>query len=182
MFAPDPSPAPPAQLPAARHCPGLRGRTRRHAAALALPLAAGAVPLVGASAPTPAAADYAYTSECRITYYVDGGAVYRKFRARVARSASGANWSLSRYDYTYTIDPSLDWGPHSDERLDVIGGYVSGANPWHSPDNHTSNVAWVSETGWKGSTDIGTSELKFHAWFDVPSANDPECNVYTPVF
>ena len=169
--------APVVDAPARRAAPSRR--TRGRAAALALPIVASAAPLVAAPA---SATDYAYTSECRITAYSDGKAIYRKFRARVARSQNGSNWALSRYAYTYTIDPQLNWGPHSDERVDVVRGHVSGPDPWHSPDSHTSNVAWVSETGWKGSTDIGRSQVKFHAWFDVPSTNDPECDVYTSVF
>ena len=111
--------------------------------------------------------------------------VTRSFRARLPRSIDPNHqnrWNLSGYEYWYTVNPDIAWGPHSDEELTMTRGRISGASPWHSPDSHTSNVAWVAETGWKGQSSVGASQIAFHAWFDVPRENDPECSVTTATF
>ena len=60
--------------------------------------------------------------------------------------------------------------------------YFRDFRPWHSPDNHTSNMDWVAERGWKATTWSYQGHVKFHAWFDIPSENDPECDAVTASF
>ena len=169
----------PSSLPRARAPHPRPGRRR----------AVGALGLVatGMLAPTAAsAADYRYTSQCTVwTTAIADTKVARSFRARlpVARDTTSSNrWNISGYQYWYEIGPNGDWGPRSDERLTMAGGRINGASPWHSPDSHTSDVAWVAETGWKGQSSVGNSVIAMHAWFDVPSQNDPECDVITASF
>jgi hypothetical protein len=130
------------------------------------------------------AQDYAYSGQCSVSSSSPGvdHQLHRTFRARYARNADGDHWAIVGYDYWYNVESPLSWGPHSDERIDVTSGLVSGPSPWHSPDDHTSNVAWVHEDGWKASTNRGHTAIKAHAWFDVPSQNDPECDAYTAAF
>lgn len=172
--------APPAQTPSTSG--GRRPRHRRSAAIAAAPLLA---PLLAPlAAPGVAhAQDYAYTGSCSAdgTDYA-GTAIYRSFRARLPITRDGADWDIVGYDYTYSVSRSGTWGPHSDERITITRGLVSGPSPWHSPDNHTTNVSWVQERGWKASTVAGASGATLHAWFDVPNENDPECNASTATF
>jgi len=154
-----------------------RQRARRGlAAALVVPVGAGIV--------APVAADTVYSGQCTSWEYThDGKRVSRSFRAKFERTKQTNNQStLSGYQYTYDIAPGLEWGPHSDEQVTITSGWVSGASPWHSPDNHTSNVPWVSETGWKVTTQTGNGLVKFHAYFDIPRQNDPECDASTTWF
>lgn len=156
------------------------GRSPRPAAGLAAGLVA-----LGALSPVVAHADdFAYTGACSVTGTPTGSIdpVTRSFRARVPRVRDGARWNLGGYDYWYAISSPTAWGPHSDELLTMTRGRIDGPSPWHSPDDHTSNVAWVQERGWKGVSSAGASQLKFHAWFDIPRENDPECDVYTATF
>lgn len=154
----------------------LRGVAAGAAASSLLPLVVGAWPA--------AADDYAYTGSCSVTTQPPGELelVTRTFRARVPRTRSGNRWNLGGYDYWYQVPSNSGWGPHSDEELTITHGRIDGPSPWHSPDEHTTNVAWVAERGWKGSSSVGASQIKFHAWFDIPRVNDPECNAYTATF
>lgn len=147
-------------------------------------VAAGLVALGPLSPVAAQAIDYAYTGACMVSGTPAGSleTVTRTFRARVPRERSANRWNLGGYDYWYEISSPTAWGPHSDEALTITRGRVDGPSPWHSPDTHTSNVAWVEERGWKGVSSVGASQLKFHAWFDIPRQNDPECDVYTAMF
>lgn len=168
--------APPVVLPPAAPA---RRRAGRRAVALAL------VAPACAATTSPASADFTYTNACSVLVAGQGTnpAHYRYFRARLltTRQTNGTT-TISGYDYTYTVPPEGSWGPHSDEQVTITSGYASGANPWHSPDNHTTNVDWVAERGWKASTWSYQGNVKFHAYFDIPSTNDPECDAVTATF
>ena len=159
--------------------PPSRRRTGHRAAAVALLGSA-----LGATT-APAAADFTYTNACSV--YVSQSdtqpAHYRYFRARLltTRQADGTT-TISGYDYTYSVPVGMAWGPHSDELVTVTSGFATGASPWHSGDNHTSNVDWVAERGWKASTWSYQGSVKLHAYFDIPSRNDPECDAVTATF
>lgn len=172
--------------PADRSASGGPRPAGRGPARLAAGTAAALVPVIAPIAPAaPAGAqDYAYTGSCSVSVKAPGEleATTRSFRARVPRTRDGNRWNLGGYDYWYQVSPTTTWGPHSDEELTIIHGRIDGPSPWHSPDEHTSNVAWVAERGWKGVSSAGASQVKFHAWFDIPRMNDPECNVYTATF
>ncbi len=133
---------------------------------------------------SPASAELTYTNACQVVVTGGGQSLhYRYFRARLLTTPqTDGSTIISGYDYTYSVPVGSPWGPHSDEQVTITTGYRTGPSPWHSPDNHTSNVDWVAERGWKATTWSYQGHVKFHAWFDIPSENDPECDAVTASF
>lgn len=176
-------PAPlPDLSPASGPSPGDRaGRRLRRRPAIALGIAGAA--LVGSAAP-PADAETYYTGSCSYAQHgTDGVTRYRNFQARINGSIEQGTgrYLWSSYDYRYTVDPGLTFGPHSDERVTVTQGYVSGlTNPWQSPDSHGTSGGWIAEPNWKGiRSSWGWTRVSFYAAFDVPSTPDPHCTTTT---
>lgn len=164
----------------ARHPTGSAGR-RALAAATGLGLAAGAA--IGV-APSPAGAETYYTGSCIHTHRGGDGVVrYRTFQARIngAIEQGTGKYVWVSYDYRYIVDPGLSFGPHSNEKVEVTEGYVSGlSNPWWSPDSHGTSGSWIAEANWKGIKSWwGWTRVKFTAWFDIPSVSDPSCSTTT---
>ncbi len=178
----EPHRAPGVQVPAlARR--GVSVGPRRAVATAAALAALGTV--VGGSLPAQAAESTFYTGGCSVqqSSTIDNATYFRSFQARIVGliDSGTGQWVWDHYDYRYTVDPHLSFGPHSNESVSFQHGYKSGlSNPWASPDSHGTSGDWIGEPGWKGihSNHNGTV-VDFYAAFDIPGTPDPHCHGVT---
>jgi hypothetical protein len=174
--------APGVQDPSPPRRPVPVGQRRAVAGAVAL---ASLGTVLASPLPAQAAASTFYTGSCSVmqSSIPDNAVYFRQFQARIVGviETSTGRWAWDHYDYRYTVDPHLTFGPHSNESVSFQHGYKSGlSNPWASPDSHGTSGGWIGEPGWKGirSNHNGTV-VDFYAAFDIPGTPDPHCDGVT---